>query len=170
MQAQAQTQTSTVAKKRAYNPDYYQANKARIRAHQTRYSRDYGKRKEVRAKRNAARRERRLRDPQYRLQDNVRNNLAYTVKFRSSRTWTAALLGCTIGEFVAYIESQFRPGMSWENRGSAWEFDHILPLAAFDLTDPAQLAKAVHYSNIQVLTSAENMAKGARIQATTTRH
>jgi 5-methylcytosine-specific restriction endonuclease McrA len=38
--------------------------------------------------------------------------------------------------------------------------DHIIPLSAFDLTDPVQFLKAIHPSNLQILTHAENVAKG----------
>jgi HEPN domain-containing protein len=47
------------------------------------------------------------------------------------------LLGCTVGELVAYLESKFLAGMSWENR-KLWHIDHIRPLASFDLTDLEQ--------------------------------
>lgn len=73
-------------------------------------------------------------------------------------------LGCTLDEFKVHIESQFQPGMSWENwsmRG--WHLDHIRPLDSFDLTKPEELAKACHYSNMQPLWAKENWSKGARI-------
>lgn len=74
------------------------------------------------------------------------------------RTW----IGCTPDELRAHIERQFRPGMSWENHGE-WHIDHIRPFAAFDLTDPDQVRIVSHYTNLQPLWAAENMAKGARL-------
>lgn len=73
-------------------------------------------------------------------------------------------LGCTISELRAYLEAQFLPGMTWENwslRG--WHIDHIVPLSSFDLSDPQQFAKAVHYTNLRPLWATENLSKGARV-------
>lgn len=70
-------------------------------------------------------------------------------------------LGCTLAELVAYLESKFQPGMSWENR-SAWRIDHIRPCATFDLTDPVQQRACFHYSNLQPLWAGDNLRKSAR--------
>lgn len=71
------------------------------------------------------------------------------------------LLGCTVEHAQKHIESQFEPWMTWENHGpTGWHIDHIKPLSAFDLTDPAQVAEACHFSNLQPLHWQENLAKG----------
>jgi hypothetical protein len=74
------------------------------------------------------------------------------------------LLGCDWKEFVSHVESQFQPGMSWDNHSqSGWHFDHIAPLSSFDLTDEAQLKKACHFTNVQPLWAADNVRKGAKV-------
>ena len=70
-------------------------------------------------------------------------------------------LGCTVEYFLDYIAEQFQPGMSWKNWGK-WHLDHIQPLYSFDLTDPEQLAKATHYTNLRPLWAAENLARPKR--------
>lgn len=73
-------------------------------------------------------------------------------------------LGCTTEELRAYLEAQFRLGMSWDNYGKGgWEIDHITPLASFDLTDREQFLKACHYTNLQPLWHHENRAKGDKL-------
>ena len=67
-------------------------------------------------------------------------------------------LGCTMEFFLDYIAEQFQLGMSWKNWGK-WHIDHIQPLYSFDLTDPEQLAKATHYTNLRPLWAAENLAR-----------
>ena len=71
------------------------------------------------------------------------------------------LLGCTVAEARKHIESQFKPWMSWENHGPrGWHIDHIKPLSAFDLADPAQVAEACHFTNLRPLHWRENLVKG----------
>jgi len=72
-------------------------------------------------------------------------------------------LGIDIPGFVKYIESKFLPGMSWDNYGREWHFDHIIPLDSFDLTDPEQFKKAAHYTNYQPLWKRDNLRKGNKI-------
>jgi len=72
------------------------------------------------------------------------------------------LIGCTGKELVVHLESQFEPGMSWDNR-SEWHIDHIAPISSFNLLDPEQRAKASHYTNLQPLWAKENLQKGNKL-------
>lgn len=61
-------------------------------------------------------------------------------------------LGCSMAEFIAYLESRFLPGMTWENYGNGhqgWSIDHVIPLAWFDLRDKKAARYATHFSNLQ---------------------
>ena len=60
-----------------------------------------------------------------------------------------------------HLESQFKVGMTWDNYGE-WHIDHIKPLAAFDIKDPAQVAEASHYTNLQPLWAMENFTKSKK--------
>jgi hypothetical protein len=64
---------------------------------------------------------------------------------------TLKLLGCSIKKFKLYLESQFKPEMTWENHGDIWEIDHIKSCASFDLTDIEQQQECFHYTNLQPL-------------------
>lgn len=80
---------------------------------------------------------------------------------------TFELLGCRGPELVSYLEKRFRPGMTWQNHGTVWEIDHIIPCAAFDLTLPDQQKACFRYTNLQPLFSEENRSKGARLSGAT---
>lgn len=69
------------------------------------------------------------------------------------------LLGCDRNALRAHLEGQFTSGMSWENYGQ-WHVDHIQPLSAFDVMDPAQQRAACHYTNLQPLWALDNLTKG----------
>jgi hypothetical protein len=77
---------------------------------------------------------------------------------------TFELLGCTPLQLRQYLSSLFKPGMTFDNFGE-WHIDHIMPLAAFDITDPEQQRQACHYTNLQPLWAAENLSKGCKIYA-----
>lgn len=69
-------------------------------------------------------------------------------------------LGCTTLELRVHLEKQFQQGMAWENWSYAgWHIDHIKPLSSFNLSDRAQLLKAVHYTNLQPLWAKDNFKK-----------
>lgn len=76
---------------------------------------------------------------------------------------TFELVGCTPDFLKGFIEARFTGIMSWSNYGIAWQLDHVIPLASFDLTDPVQLKTAFHYSNCQPLGVLENNIKGATL-------
>ena len=76
------------------------------------------------------------------------------------------LLGVSMNEVRAYLELQFKSGMTWENYGyKGWHIDHIIPCASFDLTDPEQQRRCFHYTNLQPLWWHENLAKGDKLTA-----
>lgn len=76
---------------------------------------------------------------------------------------TMELLGCSMLDFRAHLQSQFTPEMTWDNYGSYWHVDHKRPLASFDLTNPEEQKAAFHYTNCQPLEGSENIRKGAKL-------
>lgn len=108
----------------------------------------------------------RMQDPSYRIANAARMRVYGALKQIGTRKTrhTLDLLGVQNAEEVwAHLEKQFKPGMTRDNYGTAWEIDHIKPCASFDLTDPAQQKACFHYTNLQPLTPFENRSKGARV-------
>ena len=52
-----------------------------------------------------------------------RNSLLHQRDVRKTSK-TFDLLGCNITQFIKHLESQFKPGMTWENYGKVWHVDH----------------------------------------------
>jgi hypothetical protein len=78
---------------------------------------------------------------------------------------TSKLLGCSIEDFKAHLESRFQEGMSWENYSyNGWHIDHIRPCSSFDLSDPAQQRVCFHYTNLQPMWARENQRKSDKWQ------
>lgn len=133
--------------------NYYHANKE-LRAKQMK---DY--REQNRDALNKKKREAHKKFPERRLSQNLRVRLVMALK-RGSRKGSAVKdLGCSIQELKTYLESMFKPGMTWDNYGSEWQVDHIKPLANYDLSNPEILKALVHYTNLQPLWAAENRKK-----------
>ena len=78
---------------------------------------------------------------------------------------TLELLGCTLKEYIQYLESKFIEGMTWDNNTKeGWHIDHIKPLGEKELTlEEGQ--KRLHYTNTQPLWAKDNIAKGNKEQA-----
>jgi hypothetical protein len=98
-----------------------------------------------------------------RLAYRLRSRLTKTLKAKNPERKVSAVrdLGCSIAFLRSYLESKFKPGMTWENWGvNGWHIDHIRPLSSFNLLDRDEMLKAVHYSNLQPLWAMENILKG----------
>ncbi len=123
----------------------------------------YSENKEKRQKQiNQYQISRRKMDVNYKLAFLLRTRLCNALKGNLKKSSILTLLGCSVSEFKAYMESKFKPGMNWENHGQkGWHIDHIEPISRFDLSDLNQLQKACHYSNMQPLWATENHKKGA---------
>jgi hypothetical protein len=94
----------------------------------------------------------------------LRNRMKKAIRdFPSCRVHGVRDLGCSLREFITYIERKWSDGMSWENHGQhGWHLDHVRPLASVDFNDPREASKAAHYTNYQPLWAEENRRKSAR--------
>ena len=104
-------------------------------------------------------------DIQYKLSENLRHRLRNAIQSNQKVGSAVKDLGCTIDELKTYLESKFKPSMTWDNYGYyGWHIDHIKPLASFDLTDRKQFLEACHYTNLQPLWANENLSKGKKVE------
>ena len=92
----------------------------------------------------------------------IRNSLVRQRDVKKT-TKTFDLLGCNIGQFINHLESQFEPGMSWDNYGNGhgkWNIDHIRPLASYrNLHDPEEQRVAFNFCNCRPMWAVENSRK-----------
>ena len=155
---------------KAYQKAYRLKNKERLKA----VNRDWVSRNQDRLKKKSAeylpRRlrlnaERRRLDPAKRITDAARTRVKFLLRHHKASTAdkTFDLIGCTPRFFADFIKSQLSGEMTWENYGSVWEVDHIIPVTAFNLLDRGQLNAAFHYSNCRPLLKPLNRAKGDRL-------
>ena len=118
------------------------------------------------AKQNAYDKKRKKEDPNYKLRHILRARLRNALKHDLKSARTLKLLGTTVEHLVKHLESQFLPGMSWDNHGSGkdkWQIDHIVPCASFDFTYAEQQQQCFHWTNLQPLWQNENSKKRAKV-------
>ena len=112
----------------------------------------------------SSRRNRFQSDPKARLANNMRTSLRrYLTQNKKNGRRSFEIIGCSKEELMSHLESKFRDGMTWQNYGSYWHVDHIVPLSSAKDTD--EVLRLCHWTNLQPLTAFENISKGARIFA-----
>jgi hypothetical protein len=95
-------------------------------------------------------------DLQYKIKCSLRERIRKALKNNFKTGKTIELLGCSIKEYIIYLEQQFDQNMTWENYGVYWEIDHIIQLHTFDLTNNKMQNQAFNFKNTRPLTISEN--------------
>lgn len=93
----------------------------------------------------------------------IRTRIYCVLKGIKKSARTTILLGCSIEQLRTHLASRFKRGMNWNNYGTAWHIDHIIPCHSFDLSKEHDQRKCFHYSNLQPLWSKDNLSKAKRI-------
>ncbi len=101
-------------------------------------------------------------DPAWRIAQGLRSRLSHIMK-GANIGGMERLIGCGIEQLRRHLESGFTKRMTWENYGTHWHVDHILPVASFDHSDERQVKQCWHWSNLGPLEAKANLAKSDRI-------
>jgi hypothetical protein len=148
------------------NKEYYkkwrEENKEKIKQNAKIY---FQKNKEILQKKSYEyTKQKKQKDYFFKFKINIRSNIVKSFKRGTNQfkkdAKTEMILGCTIEEFVCYIQSLFTNGMTLENHGE-WHLDHIIPLASVNTQE--EIKKLCHYTNYQPLWAEENLTKSKKI-------
>ena len=145
---------------------YYEGNKEKVKEYSRGHGKEYRAKPETKKKRNERLKLRRQNDPwfdaQCKLRDVSRRLIKNCVVGYKKDFSGVGDLGCDWEIFKPHIESQFRPGMTWENRGKdGWHYDHILPIGSVDPNDREAVLKVLHYTNLRPLWAKDNLTKSS---------
>jgi hypothetical protein len=99
--------------------------------------------------------------PMSRIYENIRKRLRDVLRGKRA---ARAVVGCTKRELEIYLQSQFTKEMHWNNYGTYWHVDHIVPVSHFDLTNPEHCKLVHHYTNLRPMEAVANMRRGNRIE------
>ena len=107
--------------------------------------------------------------PARKLHNNIARGIRSAIKCKKDKH-TIQYLGCTITYFKTWIESQFYPNvetgeqMSWENQGSGWHIDHIIPKSIFNMENKTATLSCWNYKNLRPMWGKENISKYNNIE------
>lgn len=129
------------------------------------YKESVEKRKKMAATASEYRKQRRKTDPVFVMSERVRARIKSALRYGgyTKRSSTAHILGCSFEFLKGWLESQFLPGMTWENRDK-WHIDHKTPLASAKTEE--DIIRLNHYTNLQPLWAGDNQRKGAKMEHT----
>jgi hypothetical protein len=97
---------------------------------------------------------------------NYRIKKSLAARLREVLTKTTATMnyiGCNIQYLRKWFAYNFTPEMTWENYGSYWSIDHIIPVSKFDLTKDDEKFKCWNWSNMMPVTVKFNSVKKEKI-------
>lgn len=103
---------------------------------------------------------RRKTDLNFQLQEILRSKFNRAIK----RNTYCNFLGCDINFFKKWIEYRFDDKMNWDNIGTVWQFDHILPISLFDFKKDLDIKTCFHWTNFQPLLKEINREKTNKIE------
>lgn len=107
-------------------------------------------------------REKRKSDPAWRIAQAMRSRLSGIMK-GANMGGMRGFIGCDIGQLRRHLESGFTKRMSWDNYGTYWHVDHVLPVASFNHGNRKQINQCWHWSNLAPLEAGANLEKSDRI-------
>lgn len=105
-----------------------------------------------------------MKDPLHRLSNNLRGNMYHALKaMKGFRRWRD-LVGYGVEELAAHLESKFTGGITWDNYGTEWHVDHVVPKSWFKYTstDDPKFKECWALSNLQPKLKRDNQSKGNR--------
>lgn len=107
------------------------------------------------------------------LQNRYENDPVYKIKKAHSRvlqinikrlsTGTGNKISATFGRTAHWLHWNFSGDMSWENHGTNWVVDHVIPMNKWDITNTDQQDMCFNWKNLSPLGKSDNRQKSAKI-------
>lgn len=95
-------------------------------------------------------------NPNYRLKKSLAARLRTVLK---KETHTMNYIGCSIEYLKEWFEYNFTDEMNWNNYGSYWSIDHVLPVNKFNLINIDETLRCWNWSNLVPVTINYNSSK-----------
>lgn len=102
-------------------------------------------------------------NPAFAINERMSAGVRFSLERGKQGSSWESLVGYTLADLMIHLERQFRPGMTWANRGE-WHIDHVRPLCGFKFQAPEcpQFREAWALTNLRPLWAADNLSKSGR--------
>lgn len=124
------------------------------------YSKNSRKKPDYRKRKNETEKKLKRNNVNYRIRTAIAKNIGNVLKGKKLAK-TLVLLGCSAEDFRKHLESQFTPEMNWDNYGSYWHVDHIIPCRVFNMDKEEHQKVCFNYRNCRPLEANKNLSKVA---------
>jgi hypothetical protein len=151
-------------RKRKNYDKWYEQNKE----HRKEYLKEYREKNidDIRKTKRDYERNRKARDPLYKLITNFRTAIWTVLKESNVDKYGHYfdILQYTPEELIVHLEKQFKDDMTWDNYG-IWHVDHKLPITSFDIQEMGdeEFMKCWCLDNLQPMWGEENIRKSNKI-------
>lgn len=106
-------------------------------------------RPQIRLLANRRAKTRRTETPWMRVHNRIRSAIGKELRLCGKSKPTFDLLGYSKDELIAHLESKFMFGMTWNNYGSQWHIDHVVPVSTFGLMNESKAKRCWRLDNLQ---------------------
>lgn len=138
--------TKNPKKVQDYGRQYRDINKEKIKKYHKEYCKNWL-------------REKLKKDPKARLNSRIATAIYQVLKNnKAGRKWET-LVGYTLQDLTHHLEKQFNDKMNWQNYGSYWHIDHIVPKSWF----PYQTAEEQAFRNCWALANLQPLEAKANL-------
>ena len=97
-------------------------------------------------------------DPKFRLAHNLRVRTGIALRpYNEGTSGMWENLSHSREDLCNHLESLFTPEMTWDNYGTAWELDHIMPMCSATNADEVNALNII--TNLQPLSPSDNSKK-----------
>jgi len=97
-------------------------------------------------------------DENYKIEQKLRSNLHSFLKSKKETRYSN-LIGIILLEFKKWIEFNFIKNMNWENYGSLWHLDHVIPVSIFNLVEKEEQNFCFNWKNTRPLFAIKNVSR-----------
>lgn len=148
-------------KNAAYSRAYRAANKEKVSA----YNKAYNLNNRATIQPRSSRNYQRLLDtnPAFKMAHAFRCRTRKVIRGELKSGNSLKLLGCTADQLKSWLEFNFIDGMTFENHGTFWHIDHVIPCSRFNLADPEHQRQCFHWANLKPMLARANLSKNGNV-------
>lgn len=102
-----------------------------------------------------------LQKPHHKISYDISSMIRKALNKRKNGRYWEILVGYSLDDLINHLESKFTDGMSWDNYGTLWHIDHVIPinLWRFETTDDREFKQCWALCNLQPLWAIDNHRK-----------